>query len=116
MVESTFKNWLVIVLPVGGTFSPLRERLGFHARDLTPIVVRKITVLAGETRSYKRGVIALREADIAVSTKTVERVVHDIGGELTARRDSDPKTDDALALRSDHPPELAIVECDGGRI
>lgn len=111
-----FKSWSVIVLPVGGTFSPLRERLGFHARELTPKVIRKITVLAGETRSYKRGVIALREADVPVSIKTVERIVHDIGGELAARRDSDPKTDDALALRSDRPPELAIAECDGGRI
>jgi len=116
MGECNFKSWSVLVLPVGGTFSPLRERLGFHARELTPIVVRKITVLAGETRSYKRGVIALTEADISVSIKTVERVVHDIGGELAARRDSDPKTDAALALRSDCPPELAIVECDGGRI
>ena len=79
-------------------------------------MIRKITVLAGETRSYKRGVIALAEADVPVSIKTVERVVHDIGGELTARRDSDPKTDDALALRSDCAPELAIAECDGGRI
>ena len=90
--------------------------MGFHARELTPKVIRKITVLAGETRSYKRGVIALAEADVPVSIKTVERVVHDIGGELTARRDSDPKTDDALALRSDCAPELAIAECDGGRI
>lgn len=116
MDEWNFKSWSVLVLPVGGTFSPLRERLGFHARELTPIVVRKIAVLAGEARSYKRGVIALKEADVAVSTKTVERVVHDIGGELAARRDSDPKTDDALALKSDRPPELAIIECDGGRI
>lgn len=78
--------------------------------------MRKITVLAGEIRSYKRAVIALREADVSVSIKTVERVVHEIGGELTARRDSDPKTDEALALPSDCPPELAIMECDGGRI
>ena len=111
-----FKSWSVVVLPVGGTFSPLRERLGFHARELTPKVIRKITVLAGETRSYKRAVIALAEADVPVSIKTVERVVHDIGGELTTRRDSDPKTDNALALQSDCPPELAIAECDGGRI
>lgn len=83
---------------------------------MTPKVVRKITVLASETRSYKRGVIALAEADVPVSIKTVERVVHDIGGELAARRDSDPKTEDALALHSDCPPEFAIVECDGGRI
>ena len=94
----------------------MREQLGFHARELTPKVIRKITILSGETRSYKRGVIALAEADIPVSIKTVERVVHEIGGELAERRDADPQTDEALALRSDLPPDLAIVECDGGRI
>jgi hypothetical protein len=116
MVGSTFKNWLATVLRVGGTFSPLRERLGLHARELTPKVTRKITILSGETRSYKRAVIALAEADVLVSIKTVERVVHEIGGELAERRDADPKTDSALALRSDLAPELAIAECDGGRI
>jgi len=116
MVESSFKNWLATVLRVGGIFSPLREPLGLHARELTPKVVRKITILSGETRSYKRAVIALAEADVSVSIKTVERVVHEIGGELVERRDVDLKTGNALALPSDLPPELAIVECDGGRI
>jgi hypothetical protein len=90
--------------------------LGFHARELTPKVVRKITVLSGETRSYQRAVIALREAEVAVSAKTVQRVVHEIGGELAQRRDASPQTDNALALKSELPPDLAIVECDGGRI
>src|SRR4051794_8136042 len=52
----------------------------------------------------------------SVSAKTIERVVHDVGRELAARRDADPKTDDALAQRPESPPELAVVECDGGRI
>src|SRR4051794_29700173 len=52
----------------------------------------------------------------SVSAKTIERVVHDVGRELAARRDADPKTDDALAKHPESPPELAVVECDGGRI
>src|SRR5262249_47486715 len=32
------------------------------------------------------------------------------------RRDADPKTDGALANRPESPPEMAVVECDGGRI
>jgi hypothetical protein len=78
--------------------------------------VRKITVLAAETRSFARGVIALREADIEVSAKTIERVVHDVGNELAERRDVDPKSDMALAERPESVPDLAVVECDGGRI
>jgi len=83
---------------------------------MTPKVVRKITVLAAETRSFKRCVIALREADVEVSAKTVQRVVHDVGRELAERRDAAPNRNEALAQRPEEPPELAVVECDGGRI
>lgn len=93
----------------------MREPLGFEARELTPGVVRKIVKLAAETRSYKRGVIALQEADVFVSAKTVERVVLDVGGELPERRDA-PKSLLPLAHRPQNAPALAVVECDGGRI
>ena len=29
---------------------------------------------------------------------------------------TDPRSDAALAPRNEHPPQLAVVECDGGRI
>jgi hypothetical protein len=93
----------------------MRERLGFDARELTPGVVRKIVKLAAETRSYKRAVIALKEADVCTSAKTVERVVLDVGGELAQRRDA-PKSSLPLASRPENVPALAVVECDGGRI
>jgi hypothetical protein len=107
---------LVPVPAVAGIFFPLRENLGFDARALTPLVVRKITMLSAETRSFMRAVIALREADVRVSAKTVERVVHDVGAELARRRDADPKSEEALAEHPANVPDLAVVECDGGRI
>jgi hypothetical protein len=110
-----FRNKKVIAPRVGGIFFPMRERLGFDARLLTPLVVRKMTVIAAETRSYKRAVIALREADVFTSTNTVERVVLDVGAELTQRRDA-PKSPLPLANRPENVPKLAVVECDGGRI
>ena len=55
-------------------------------------------------------------SDQQVSAKTIERVVHDVVWELAERRDADPKTADALAQRPESTPELAVVECDGGRI
>ena len=79
-------------------------------------MVRKITVLGAETRSFQRTVVALQEADVGVSAKTVERVVHDVGGELAARRDADPRYEAPLAPRPENVPDLAVVECDGGRI
>ena len=106
----------MIALAVARLFFPLREALGFDSRELTPKVVRKITVLAAETRSFTRCVIAAREADVEVSAKTVERVVHDVGRELAERRDAAAHRNEALAQRPEAPPALAVVECDGGRI
>jgi hypothetical protein len=91
--------------------------LGFDARELTPLLVQRITVAAAEARSFKRAAIVMTEVGgQKVSAKTIERVVHDVGAELASRRDADPKTDDALARRPESPPELAVAECDGGRI
>lgn len=91
--------------------------MGFDARELTPLLVQRVTVAAAETRSFKRAAIVMAGVGgQGVSAKTIERVVHDVGGELAERRDADPRTDDALAQRPESPPQLAVVECDGGRI
>jgi hypothetical protein len=98
-------------------FSPLRESLGLDARELTPGLVRQITYAGAEARSFKRAAIVMKQvAGQPVSAKTIERVVHDVGGELASRRDADPKTEDALATHPENLPPLAVIECDGGRI
>jgi hypothetical protein len=100
-----------------GGFSPLREALGFDARALTPLLVRRLTYAGVEARSFRRAAIVMEQvAGPPVSAKTIERVVHDVGREPAQRRGADPKTDDALARRPESPPVLAVVECDGGRI
>jgi hypothetical protein len=110
-------NRRVTAPDAAGGFSPLREALGLDARELTPLLVCRITNAGAEARSFKRAVIVMRQvAGQPISAKTIERVVHDVGGELAQRRDADPKTDDALAQRPESPPTLAVVECDGGRI
>jgi len=91
--------------------------LGLDARLLTPLLVQKIVVSGAETRSFTRAVIVMnRVGGQSVSAKTIQRVVGDVGGELAIRRDANPKTADALADCPEEPPELAVVECDGGRI
>jgi len=76
-----------------------------------------MVVLAAETRSFARAEKTARSvAGLEVSAKTIERVVHDIGHELEHRRDAPEKTGDPLAQHPEAPPELAVVECDGGRI
>ena len=80
-------------------------------------MIQRMTFAAAETRSFQRAVLVMRNVgDQPVSAKSIERVVHDVGWELAERRDADPKTADALAQRPEDPPNLAVVECDGGRI
>ena len=80
-------------------------------------MVKKIVVTAADTRSFERAARVMRNAgDQPVSAKTIERVVHDVGGELAERRDGDPRKNEALAQHPENPPGLAVVECDGGRI
>lgn len=77
-----------------------------------------MTVIAAETRSFQRAEHTAREgAGLEVSAKTIERVVHEVGRELQQRRDSPTKkSGDPLAQRPEEPPDLAVSECDGGRI
>lgn len=91
--------------------------MSLDARELSPTLVGRIVHAGVEARSFERAAIVMkRVAGQPVSAKTIERVVHDVGGELAQRRDADPKTDEALAQRPESPPALAVVECDGGRI
>ena len=81
------------------------------------MVVLRVTVIAAETRSFERAEKVVREvAGLSVSAKTIERVVHEVGRELQQRRDAPLREGSALARRPEAPPELAVVECDGGRI
>ena len=85
--------------------------MGFDAREFTPRVIRKITVLAAEVRSFQRATIVLKESDVSVSAKTVQRVVHEVGQELVERRDS-KQPQQRLAKPPENVPALAVVECE----
>ena len=56
---------------------------------------------AAQTRSFAKAAIVMADvAGQAVSAKTIERVAHDVGQELAARRDAVPQSTRALAHRS----------------
>lgn len=91
--------------------------MGFDAREFTPTLVHYVIFAAAETRSFRRAEIVLHEVGgHTVDAKSVERLVHDVGDELSQRRDADPRRGQPLAKAPADPPDLAVVECDGGRI
>jgi hypothetical protein len=89
--------------------------LGLDARELTPLLVSRCIIAVAQTRAFKKAEAVM--ADVAgqsVSAKTLERVAQDVGVELAERRDA--TGDNALAKIPEDAPDLAVVECDGGRI
>ena len=74
-------------------------------------------IAAAQTRAFRKAEIVMAEvAGQPVSAKTIERVVGDVGHEPAQRRDASPRTGQSLAKTPQLPPDLAVVECDGGRI
>lgn len=68
-----------------------------------------------QTRAFRKAEVVMAEtAGQPVSAKTLERLAQDVGSELAERRDS--QGSNALAKKPEDAPDLAVVECDGGRI
>ncbi|WP_425617687.1 hypothetical protein NA78x_001370 [Anatilimnocola sp. NA78] len=104
------------MLAVGELFFPQREALGLTARQLTPGLLARVVHAAAETRSFERAAIALDKiAGNQLSAKTIERVAGDVGRELAAQRNG-TLDNEAEHRVPEAPPQLAVVQCDGGRI
>ena len=115
MGRSTCSKFGLTVLAVGGLFFPQREALGLTARQLTPGLLARVVHATAETRSFERAAIALEKiAGNRLSASTIERVAGDVGNELAAQRNG--TFADESEFRPLEPPQLAVVECDGGRI
>jgi hypothetical protein len=81
---------------------------------MTPGLLGRVVYAMAECRSAARATLMLKElGGHARSEKTVERVGLQVGQELVALRDQDSPLLSAIV---ETPPELAVVECDGGRI
>jgi hypothetical protein len=105
----------VIVSATAELFFPRRETLSLAARELSPGLVERIAWLSAEPHSYHRVEMVLKEFGHTVSDNTAQRVTGDVGRELAERHDALPASDEGLAARPAKPPELAVIECDGGR-
>jgi hypothetical protein len=75
-------------------------------------MVAFIVFTGGEVHSSNRASVLLDRLGMGVSCKTVQRVLADVGDELIDQRDNHKLSNDKIEA----PPQLAVVECDGGRI
>jgi hypothetical protein len=89
--------------------------LGLDARELTPLLVARAIIVVAQTRAFKKAEIVMADgAGQPISAKTLERITQDIGLELAERRDAAGRN--TLVVMPESPPDVAVVECDGGRI
>lgn len=90
--------------------------MGLDARELTPALTQRMVYAASESRSFSRAAIVLKQVGgNEVSAKTIERVTSRVGRELAELRDAGSESP-PLGSVAEAPPQLAVVECDGGRI
>jgi hypothetical protein len=88
--------------------------LGFDPRESTPGFKRQVTILNGETRSFKRVSIVMdRVCGLPVSTNTIERICLDVGNDLA---EAEQAQWESVLTGEVLVPDLAIVAFDGGRI
>lgn len=83
------------------------------------MLTERIVHAVADTRSFRRAAIVLANVGgNTLSIKTVARISQDVGNELVQARDGTPRTVPVQGLNTspEAPPELAVVQCDGGRI
>jgi hypothetical protein len=91
--------------------------LGLDSREYTPALTQRIVYAGSEASSFERAALVLKQVGgNDVSAKTVERITLAVGRELAELRDAEAETDRQACKTVETPPQLAVAECDGGRI
>src|SRR5262249_31270767 len=108
---------------VGRLFFPQSQSLGIDQGSYSPDVLRQIVYAGVQNTSFAAGRDDLLNlARLKISEKQVERVTERIGQERLEQRAAGVQTflerpvTEKFAAAVAHPPDLAVVEMDGGRI
>ncbi|MEM6331532.1 MAG: LysR family transcriptional regulator [Planctomycetota bacterium] len=86
---------------------------------ISPGVRQKAVLAAAETRSFARGEAVLRAVgEVELSGRHLGRLAHQVGSKLSEedRRRSAEHERRRLPVEVENPPELAVIEVDGGRV
>jgi hypothetical protein len=119
MARPNWRKCAVTAENVDGLFFPQREVLGLGRETYSPNVRAKVAIVAAETRSYERAAVVLeRVGDIEISGRHVGRIAKQIGQALVTEQRTRVQLHQQgkLSVEVTNPPQLAVVEFDGGRI
>jgi hypothetical protein len=123
-VSPTGKSPLLIATAVARLFFPQSASLGIDLGSISPTLLKKIVYAGSNGPSFRRASKDLRVlAEVTIDPKQVERLTEQIGQERLDERNADVAAWLArpLAERENPPPavtppQLAVVEMDGGRL
>lgn len=104
---------------VGEFFSLLDERLKLGSEDYSPAVLAKIEYAGGDAGSFERAAESLhRLAELAISSKHVQRITERVGRGRAAERDRQVEQMKAGQLKSAYaePPAVGVVHVDAGKV
>ncbi len=108
---------------VGRLFFPQSQSLGVDQGSYSPHVLRQIVYAGVQNTSFAAGRDDLLNlARLKISEKQVERVTERIGQERVGQRGAQVQAFlklpvmEKFAAAVAHPPDLAVVEMDGGRL
>lgn len=97
--------------------------MGIDQGNYSPHVLKKIVFAGTQHPSFAQGSAALAAlGGLAIATKQVERITEKIGRERIEQRERAVEDFQKLPLMTrckspiPHPPDLAVVEMDGGRL
>jgi hypothetical protein len=97
--------------------------LGIDQGNYSPHVLKKVVFAGTQHPSFAQGSAALAAlAGLTIATKQVERITAKIGRERVRQRDGAVEDFQKTPLMTrcqspiPHPPDLAVVEMDGGRL
>ncbi len=117
--RSNIRSRSATVPTAAGTFSPQRTSLRLDNHSYSPALLQKIVEAAGRLGSAGQAAVALNLLlPLNISARHVTRLTAEIGAELAARRDheTEQRRKRQLQPRVPTPPEVAVVEVDGGRL
>jgi hypothetical protein len=118
-LKSTTTNPRAIARRAAGIFFP--QRLGLHhtPHGYSPSVIGKIVRSGARHPSFQEAAETLKDpADVAINSRQVIRIAHEVDRQLVAERDHQVEQFQAhqLAPQGATQPALAVVQVDGGRL
>jgi len=116
--NSNRTNLSLTARPVAGIFFPQRPILRLNNHGYSPSVFQAVVTAAARLHSFADAAFAMSLGDVIISPRHVQTLTQEVSDEMVAARDAqvEARRHRVLEPRVTMPPEVVVVEVDGGRV